>query len=291
MTLTTLDNLIDNRQTISKSRSVATAEEGRVYVPSNVVRQHAKSLHAALDRVRHCPRERGHQKHRINLLLQQRSPDDADRSHDATVGVTHERYNMYVSVDGAAQAAGIADQNHHSFHIYSCQPWGWQPFHVQVGDSNGITDDFARQGISRKIAPLEDLCGSSFRPTDGECRSTGLTLNLSRHAAGSGLSRVSDVKQLPWPMAARHDDFLSLADLLNDSMDCMDESNIPLTERVRLAVVLTSSVLQLYETQWLEHWSNQAIQFPYCEAREGGRHIALDQPVLQYKDRNQPVSR
>jgi hypothetical protein len=230
-------------------------------VPSyKIVRDRAKRFHLALSKGWNCPCQA---EHSISLRLESRtesisSDDEVDKE-----PLRHPFRFLF-----------RYDQDHAPT-VSVMKPWTWGEADIrikiesQTSPAALINPIYSKQGVrfakqaiptavqatlepQRKLQPIQDLClaiGAMQKPERDVCFSL---LAKELREKQRGILLITPVKQLPTDSSSRSVSSLRVV---------LEDPNFVQQDRLKLAIILASSVLQLHETPWLEQNGEKVASF------------------------------
>lgn len=252
-------------QTDYLERLQASSRNDQHYVPNyRVINDRADSFHSTLKTGWNCPCQANHS---VSLRLEARIDDDSSEDDDEDNVNMRDPFHVIFCYDHGQHFASLSGAIQ--------QPaWTWEEADVRVeqapvtspADMCAIKANkgvrFAQQNMKQAVKaalepqadmqPIQNLCAAISalgKPQRDVCFSL-LTKEIVKQKYGI---HIYPVRQLPadtdtWSIT-------SLRSVLNDT-------NFARRERLKLAVTLASSVLQLHETPWLEeNWGKDSIFF------------------------------
>jgi hypothetical protein len=264
----------------------------RQSVPNfGTIKERADSFYSALRSGWTCPCQA---QHTVSLRLEARmddasSDDDDDDEHDHKM---RDPFHVLFHYN-----------NHHPTPVTSTttsRPWCWDEADVRVefeqehhaaavagNDQTSKSVRFAKQNMKKAVKaalepqpnmqPIKDLCAAISelqRPQRDVCFSL-LASEIAKQKYGV---HIYPTKQMP-----SDTDTWSISSLRT----LLDDAGFARRDRLKLAVTLASSVLQLHETPWLDQsWGKDSIFF----VKRPGM-IVYDQPfVSQHFNRTMPIA-
>ncbi|KAF1844870.1 uncharacterized protein K460DRAFT_376448 [Cucurbitaria berberidis CBS 394.84] len=270
--LTTQTAYLDARQTSSK-QDCQSAPNFRV------IKDRADNFYTALSTGWNCPCQADHS---VSLRLESRMEDGSGDEDD-------EDYEDEETMRDPFHVL-FRFNHHHKTEISSTsmKPWTWEEADVRIeyekqsstataacGGQIGKGVRFAKQAKKAiqaalepqpNMQPIKDLCSAIYalqKPQRDVCFSL-LANEIAKHKYGV---HIYPTKQLP-----PDTDTWVVSSLRN----VLDDSQFARRDRLKLAVTLASSVLQLHETPWLdENWGKDTIFF----VKRPGRAL-YDQPFV-----------
>ncbi|KAJ4347967.1 uncharacterized protein N0V89_009339 [Didymosphaeria variabile] len=245
----------------------------------DVIKEHAQGVHYALESGWQCP---CHADHGVHLRLEHRMDQIQNEESDEDESV-QEPFHVVFRYD------------HHSLTSNNPipptkKPWNWEEVDVQVtirsepspgnpktlaAGAKGVR--FAKQaktavqaalGPTRNMQPIQSLCAtiSTLQPPQ---REICLSLLVNEYAKKKHSILIYPSKSPP-----RDTESWSIRDLPS----VLTDPRFSRRYRIRLAVTLASSVLQLHQTPWLaDNWRNSDILF----IERSGNTAYTDPFVLQ----------
>lgn len=251
-------------QTISLESLQASRKPDRQAIPKfSVINDHANGFYTALNSGWKCP---CHARHSVSLRLEPRMEDvGSDEEDDNGENTMRDPFHV------------LFRYGHH--HLTSqrnsatMKPWSWEEADVRitiVNQSSEATQSCRNSGKGVRFAkqakqavqaaldpnpnlqPIQDLC-EAISTLQKPQRDVCFELLATEYAKQKYGLRIYPLKEPPinpeaWTVS-------SLASILQDS-------KFTRHDRLRLAVTLASSVLQLHETPWLEeNWGKNNIFF------------------------------
>jgi hypothetical protein len=268
-------HLLTTQTSTLAARQVARRSQNQHTPNFRHIKDQAVTFHSALHRCWKCDCQTTHS---VNLRLEPRIDDVFSEDEETGLSTRGSFHVLFRYEHGNPQ-----DVNH-------VKPWTWEEAHARIkyesqaplpdpiqkrGSSKGVR--FAKQTMPQAVQaalkpqpnlqPIEDLCSaiSTLQMPQRDVCFSMLADEIAKQK--SGVLLITPVKQYPsdtalWSVS-------SLRAILSDS-------NFARQDRLKLAITLASSVLQLHETPWLdEDWGKDSILFV-----ERPGQIHYDQPFV-----------
>ena len=281
---TALDRM--TTQTISIENQKSRAKAGRQAIPNfNAIQAHATGFYSALSTGWKCPCLADHS---VSLRLESRDylSDDDDEQE---------------SVRDPFRVVFRNSGSHFGGKDVPSLPWTWEEADVHItrqsqdspqldvrSNTNGVRfETKAKKAVkaaldpSPNMQPIEDLCAaiSNLRkPQRDEC----LSLLATEYAKQQYGIHIYPLRERPSNPAS-----CSISSLRS----VLDDSDFTWRERLHLAIILASSVLQLHNTPWLgDHWRVDNIFFVTRADQIAYEHPFVSQHFNQVKEKSQTHS-
>ncbi|KAJ4369654.1 hypothetical protein N0V83_005416 [Neocucurbitaria cava] len=271
-----------------EARQLSSKQDSQSIPNFRVIKDRADSFYSALSTGWNCPCQADHS---VNLRLEARMGDNSGNESDEEEDIMRNPFHVLFRYDhhctNDVNSAGIT------------QPWCWEEAEVRVEHEEkqatatlacegkpGKGVRFAKEAKNAVRAALEpqpnmqlikDLC-SAICTLQKHQRDVCFSLLVNEIAKQKYGVRIYPMKQLPPDMNTWR--VSSLRTVLHDTKFARQD-------RLKLAVTLASSVLQLHETKWLEDdWGKDNIFF----VKRPGKTV-YDQPfVSQHFNHTTPIS-
>ncbi|RYP74982.1 hypothetical protein DL771_002630 [Monosporascus sp. 5C6A] len=262
----------------------------------NAIHDSAQGFHSALCSSWKCP---CHADHSVSLRLESRI-DDAESGEDANEDEESLRNSFHVvfrySHGGPVKPCGSTA---------SIEPWAWEEADVRItieSQSHKDTASVARSSSCGKrvrvtsqaedavtaalnptpnLQPIQDLCAaiSTLRTPQ---RDVCLSLLANEYAKQKYGILIYPSKEPPTDT-----DAWSISTLRS----VLEDSKFARRDRLRLAVTLSSSVLQLHETPWLdENWGKDDILFIKRAEKTAYHHPFVSQGIDRGGQRSSTIT-
>jgi len=159
-------------------------------------------------------------------------------------------------------------------------PWGWQNYHIDVGDGVLSADANLVPVAECDIRDLDHLCIDVSSDVCSRMQEVGLMIDMTKGSRFKGVfMNRNTVRASLAPTSSQCVDLEDLFKSTSIEAITLWKSNFEL--RMAFAIVAASTVQQLHNTRWLDAWSQGAVVFPQFHGPHGQPRIYPDQPYLQ----------